>query len=175
MKDASDTIDGESGGSCVIEAVTNERSLEAARALIRAHFVAHAEAHGPSQIATVIERLPAPYLPPEGGLWVAWFDGEAAGCVALQPIAPRVGEVKRMYVRPASRRKGIARALAVHVIEQARLRGYELLRLGTLASMEPAQSLYTSLGFTPIPAYRSVEFGTTLFYELDLSRSTGPA
>jgi carbonic anhydrase len=54
------------------------------------------------------------------------------------------------------------------VIDEARKRGYQRLRLGTLSSMLPAQNLYTSMGFIPIAPYRKIEFGDTLFYELDL-------
>lgn len=152
----------------MIELVSDERSIAAARALIREHFDAHSEAHTPAQIDSVIERLPAPYVPPAGGLWIAWEDGEAAGCVGLQPLSPGMCEMKRMYVRPLSRGKGIARALGLHVIDEARARGYERLRLGTLTTMQPAQKLYASLGFRPIEPYRNEEFGTTVFYELDL-------
>lgn len=155
----------------MIEAVSDERSLAAVRELIREHFDAHAEGHGPAEVDGVIERLPAPYVPPDGGLWISWQDGEAAGCVALQRLSPRVGEVKRMYVRPAKRGQGIARALGELVIAEARVRGYERLRLGTLRTMVPAQNLYASLGFVPIDPYRDVEFGDTLFYELDLTGS----
>jgi putative acetyltransferase len=157
----------------LIELVSDERSIAAARALIREHFDAHSEAHTPAQINSVIERLPAPYVPPDGGLWIAWHDGDAAGCVALQPLSPGMCEMKRMYVRPLSRGKGIARALGLHVIDEARARGYERLRLGTLTTMQPAQNLYASLGFRPIEPYRNEEFGTTVFYELDLT-STPP-
>lgn len=153
----------------MIESAADPRSLAAARDLIREHFEAHSEAHDPSQISAIIDKLPSPYVPPGGGLWVAWDGNEAVGCVALQPIADDVGEVKRMYVRPEHRGKGIARALAYHVIDEARSRRYARLRLGTLASMRPAQNLYLSLGFVPIDPYRNFEFGTTLFYELDLN------
>ena len=151
-----------------IHEVSDERSLAAARALIREHFEAHSEAHGPSQIDAIIEKLPDPYVAPSGGLWVAWVEGEAVGCVALQRQSPDAGEVKRMYVRPANRGDGIARKLAHRVIAEARQRGYDKLRLGTLSTMQPAQNLYTSLGFVAVPPYRAIEFGDTLFYELDL-------
>lgn len=160
------------GHGPLIEAVSDGRSLAAARALIREHFEAHSEAHTPAQIEAVIDKLPAPYVPPTGGLWIAWQDGEAAGCVALQALSSDTGEVKRMYVRPECRGKGIARALGNLVIDEARSRGYSRLRLGTLETMQPAQNLYTSLGFVPIAAYRNVEFGTTKFFELDLTRTT---
>jgi ribosomal protein S18 acetylase RimI-like enzyme len=55
------------------------------------------------------------------------------------------------------------------VISEAKTRGYQKLRLGTLSTMQPAQNLYTSLGFLPVPPYRAIEFGDTLFFELDLS------
>ena len=154
--------------SLSIHAVSDERSLNAAKALIREHFKAHSEAHDPSQIDAIIAKLPDPYVPPLGGLWVAWIEGEAVGCVALQPQSPDAGEVKRMYVRPANRGDGIARKLAHMIIDEARARGYSTLRLGTLSTMQPAQNLYTSLGFVPVPPYRAIEFGDTLFYELDL-------
>ena len=151
-----------------IHAVSDERSLNAAKSLIREHFEAHSEAHDPSQIDAIVEKLPDPYVPPKGGLWVAWIGEEAVGCVALQQQSPDAGEVKRMYVRPANRGDGIARKLAHLVISEAKTRGYQKLRLGTLSTMQPAQNLYTSLGFLPVPPYRAIEFGDTLFYELDL-------
>ncbi|MBA2687459.1 MAG: GNAT family N-acetyltransferase [Gemmatimonadaceae bacterium] len=153
-----------------IEDVITESDMVDVRGLIRAHVEAHSEAHSVESVAALIAALPAPYTPPLGGLWIAREDSEAAGCAALQPILPGTGEVKRMYVRPEFRKRGIARALAQHVIAEARERGYTKLRLGTLKSMVPAQQLYTSLGFRPVPAYRPIEFGDTLFYELSLDK-----
>ena len=104
----------------MIAPVTDERSLAAARALIRAHFEAHSQVHDPAEIRAVIDRLPAPYVPPSGGLWVSWEGDLATGCVALQPLSEETGEVKRMYVNPSFRGRGIARALAKLVIDEAR-------------------------------------------------------
>jgi len=70
----------------------------------------------------------------------------------------RVAKVQRWAVSRSGR----------SVPRLARARGYDTLRLGTLATMRPAQALYASLGFREIPPYRSVEFGDTLFYELSL-------
>jgi GNAT superfamily N-acetyltransferase len=151
-----------------IKPLTDEGALAAAKELIRAHIEAHAEAHHEIDTAALLAALPAPYVPPEGGLWLAWDGLNALGCVALQPLTQGTAEVKRMYVRPASRGRGIARALAQRVVVEARALGYERLRLGTLTTMHAAQKLYTSLGFRPIPPYRAVEFGDTLFYELEI-------
>ncbi|HUQ99291.1 MAG TPA: GNAT family N-acetyltransferase [Gemmatimonadaceae bacterium] len=152
-----------------IHPVSGADALAAARTLIRAHVVAHSDAHGPDAVAVLLASLPAPYVPPGGGLWLAWDGGEAAGCIALQQLADGIGEIKRMYVRPESRGRGVARALVHRAIVEARALGYERLRLGTLTSMQAAQNLYAGLGFRRIEPYRQVEFGDTVFYELDLA------
>jgi ribosomal protein S18 acetylase RimI-like enzyme len=107
-------------------------------------------------------------VPPAGGLWLAWEGSAAAGCIAFQPQSPGIAEIKRMYVRPMSRGRGIARELAERAIVEARAVGYDRVRLGTLTTMLAAQKLYASLGFRPIAPYRAVEFGDTLFYELEI-------
>lgn len=151
-----------------IHPVSTADALAAARDLIREHLEANSHAHDAGSTAAKLAALPAPYVPPAGGIWLAWDGAEAAGCVALHALTPEIAEVKRMYVRPASRGRGIARELGERVIAEARELGYARLRLGTLTTMFAAQNLYSSLGFEPIPPYRSVEFGDTLFYELDL-------
>jgi GNAT superfamily N-acetyltransferase len=147
---------------------TDLPALADARALIRAHISAHSTAHDPASTSALVAALPAPYEPPGGGLWVAYRDGTPVGSVALQALGPTLGEVKRMYVEPAHRGHGAGRALVERVIEEARQRNYDTLRLGTLDTMRAAQGLYKSFGFREIAPYRAVEFGDTLFYELSL-------
>jgi putative acetyltransferase len=142
-------------------------TLDDARVLIRAHC---STALDPAATEAIVAALPSPYISPHGGLWVAYIDEAPAGSAALRQHEPGIGEVKRMFVAPDHRRLGVARALLMHVIEQARARGFKRLRLGTLTTMHAAQSLYESEGFYSIPAYRSIEFGDTAFYELELSR-----
>jgi ribosomal protein S18 acetylase RimI-like enzyme len=74
-----------------------------------------------------------------------------------------------MYVDAAWRGIGAGRALLERVIESARERGYQKLRLGTLRDMIAAQALYQSLGFVPIERYREDEMIDTCFFELDLA------
>src|ERR1700687_5402525 len=147
---------------------TSLPALADARALVRAHILAHSTVHDPASTAAVVAALPAPYEPPGGGLWVARQDGLAVGCVALHTLGPNIGEIKRMYVEPAHRGRGVGHALLARAIEEARRRNHYTLRLGTLATMHAAQGLYRSFGFREIAPYRSVEFGDTLFYELSL-------
>ena len=118
-----------------------------------------------------VARLPGEYAPPDGRLLLALDDGAPAGCVALRKIGPGTFEMRRMYVRPAVRRQGIARGLADKCIEEARKEGGRSLRLYTLPSMQEAIRLYRSLGFKEIAAYGEHVIGEAIYMELGLTTS----
>src|SRR6202011_4607454 len=63
--------------------------------------------------------LPGDYAPPDGRLLVAEYQGQLAGCVALHKLASEVCEMKRLYLRPQLRGRGVGRALAETVIAEA--------------------------------------------------------
>jgi ribosomal protein S18 acetylase RimI-like enzyme len=115
-----------------------------------------------------LATLPGGYAPPDGRLLVTWDGAEAAGCVALRWFAQGIGEMKRLYVRPAWRGTGLGRALAETVIAEARTAGYTTLRLDTLPTMITAQRLYRALGFREIPAYRNNPIHGSSYMELSL-------
>ncbi len=123
-----------------------------------------------------VEReLAAPadeYGPPGGTALLGFLDGLPVGCAGLRPLAPpQVAELKRMYVRPEARRRGLGRELAAAAIASARRLGYSRVRLDTLAEMKEAAQVYRSLGFVEIPPYRHNPLATARFYELELSGS----
>jgi len=93
-----------------------------------------------------LERLRAPEIT----FWSAWEGDLLLGCGALLELEARHGEVKSMRTPEARRRTGAGRALLMHIIEEARSRGYERLSLetGSMAAFEPAHRLYESAGFT---------------------------
>jgi GNAT superfamily N-acetyltransferase len=102
-----------------------------------------------------VAGLPGKYAPPAGELTLACAPaGDALGCVALRPLAgTTICEMKRLYVRPAARGRGIGAALVTAVIGCAQELGYAQMRLDTLAGMQDALALYKRFGFLEIPAY----------------------
>ena len=97
------------------------------------------------------------FLPPNGCLLLAAVDGMVAGCACMRRIGPDVGELKRMYVRPAYRGQGIGRSLLVAVLEQAHNARYSRVRLDSARFMKEAHTLYASAGFREIGAYPESE------------------
>jgi putative acetyltransferase len=152
-----------------IRAALDGIDIAEVRRLVLTHAAARATTPGVEYMRADAERMPGPYVPPRGGLWLAVHDGIGIGCVALRPLDEDAAEVKRMFVDEAWRGRGVGRALMETLVAVARERGYATLRLGTLADMTAAQGLYASLGFRPVERYRPDELVHTLFYELPLA------
>jgi GNAT superfamily N-acetyltransferase len=103
-----------------------------------------------------LAELPGKYVPPDGRLLIAIQYAETAGCVALRKIDRGICEMKRMWIRPEFRGKGIGRALAETVIDEARKIGYTRMCLDTGKFMKEAPALYRSLGFKDIEPYYEI-------------------
>jgi putative acetyltransferase len=116
-----------------------------------------------------LAELPGDYAPPDGRLLLALYEGELAGCVALHKLQSEICEMKRLYLRPELRGKGLGRALAENIISEARRIGYKRMRLDTVEpAMKDAVAMYRRLGFKEIAAYRANPMPGTLYMELEL-------
>jgi len=110
--------------------------------------------HSPDRIVDVAGLLEPPQY-----LYLAEIDGRPAGTCGLKRITPEVAEIKRMYVDPDQRGRGIGRALLERVIDDARAAGYRTLQLETAIWMSEAHTLYGRCGFVDAPPFPDPEFG----------------
>ena len=109
------------------------------------------------------------YGPPAGVLLLALWEGEAAGCIALQPLpTPGDCEMKRLYVRAGYRRYGIGRILVDALLEEARRRNYTHMKLDTLQRLQPAIRLYEQYGFVHIAPYYANPIDDVVYMEKKL-------
>jgi GNAT superfamily N-acetyltransferase len=101
-------------------------------------------------------------------------DGTALGCGALRALGDGVAEVKRMYVVPAARGRGVSHAVLGALEDAARERGWTTLRLETGPRQPEAIGLYTSAGYGPVEAFGAYvgdpDAEESLFFERVLDR-----
>jgi GNAT superfamily N-acetyltransferase len=98
-------------------------------------------------------------LRPPGGAYVVGFDGEqAVAGGGVRHLADGVGEIKRMFVRPAARSRGVAGALLAELEDTARALGYDVVRLDTGPKQVHALSLYRRAGYVEVPRYNENPF-----------------
>ncbi|MGC2290117.1 MAG: GNAT family N-acetyltransferase [Thermoplasmata archaeon] len=125
---------------------------------------------GIGQIDEQIARLPGPYGPPRGEVLLALAKGAVAACGALRELEPKVGEIKRIYVRADHRGPGFGPRLTRALLRRARELGYERVRVDTLPTMFAAIQFYQALGFVPIPAYWPHPVPGALFFEYTVGK-----
>ncbi|MEU3455961.1 GNAT family N-acetyltransferase [Micromonospora sp. NPDC006766] len=118
------------------------------------------------EVATLVEAQQRELRDADGGLpgqatvthddiryLVAVVSGQAVACGGLQSLDADTGELKRMYVRPAYRGRGIARHLLAALEELAHRQGHTMVCLETGRYLPAAIGLYRSCGYQPIPVY----------------------
>ena len=116
--------------------------------------------------ADEMASLPVPYAGPRGCLLLALQKESAVGVVALKSLSGETAEIKRLYVDPAARGKGLGRRLAERAIAAARCKRYQQVRLDThRPSMAAAMTLYRQLGFVEIAPYGPNPGGMFGFFE----------
>jgi GNAT superfamily N-acetyltransferase len=102
----------------------------------------------PRVLRAECEDLAGVYSPP-GTLLLAYAGDAPAGCVGLVDRGDHTAEVKRLYVRPAFRGAGIARALMSAIHSRAAELGFTTLLLDVMVSRVPVIEFYRRLGYTP--------------------------
>jgi len=131
----------------IVEADAPAR-IDAARSLLRAYAAGEPDGLCFADFGAEAAGLPGAYAPPAGRLLLALAGDAAAGCVGLAPgrVAGEA-EMRRLYVVPGERGKGVGRALADAALAAARAAGYRAVALETREHMAAARALYQRLGF----------------------------
>lgn len=116
-----------------------------------------------------INDLQKQYSRPEGVLFLAYDDNDlAVGCVGLRKLEKTVCELKRMFIKPEGRGKGLGSLLVEKCIEIGIELGDSKIRLDTLSSMHAAIRAYEKAGFYEIESYRFNPFDEAKYYERGL-------
>lgn len=115
-----------------------------------------------------LEHLEKKYGLPEGRLYLAYSDGELAGCIGMKKIDTENCEMKRLYVKPQFRGKKIGEILIRQIIDDARDIGYRYMLLDTLPFCESAIYIYKKYGFYEIECYNDSPLETSIYMKMDL-------
>jgi putative acetyltransferase len=139
--------------------VSSPGEVEAVRALFREYRQAvGVDLWFGSAFQRELDSLPEPYAAPSGRLLLAREGDELAGCAAVRALAPGTVEVRRVWVRRAFRKRGVARQLIEALLAWARQAGFATARLEVLSVMRQADVLFRGMGFAPIPDDRQNPF-----------------
>lgn len=112
--------------------------------------------------------LPTMYGPPKGELWLVRDGATWVGCTALRQLDEATCELKRMYLQPAYRGRGLADQLMQTALETARNLGYQSMKLDSLRRLEPALRLYQRYGFQEIAPYNFNPEEDVVYFEKQL-------
>lgn len=122
--------------------------------MAKSEYGVDAESETEEGLSTSLDEL----LAPPASLYLAELDGSAVGLGGVKSVTPDVAEIKRMYVRPSARGRGIGRALLAWLVEDARALGARSVRLESAGFMVEAHTLYRSFGFAAIEPFAGREF-----------------
>ena len=162
-----------------IRFVQVEEGDEAGLDHVRRLFRAYAEEYAGSIGATLcfqgfeaeLAGLPGRYAAPSGCLILAMEEDRAAGCVAMRDLGDGACEMKRLYVAPEYRGRGLGRALVEEILRRAERAGYERMMLDTVPDMPEAIALYRSFGFVDTAPYWSCPVEHTVYMAKELSKA----
>jgi GNAT superfamily N-acetyltransferase len=108
------------------------------------------------------------YGPPRGKLLLAYYYNEPAGCIALQWLEDGICEMKRLYVKPEFRERGIGDKLITEIVNCAKEMGYKKMLLDSLERLKAAHRLYMKYGFENTPAYYHNPLTNVIYMEKNL-------
>jgi len=141
-------------GATAIITVAGGEDLDLVRGLLRQYAASLPFDLAYQDFEGELAGLPAPYVAPLGTMLLAKFGAVPTAVAGLKPLAAGVAEIKRLYVVPEARGRGIGQRLLRRLLDQACQMRYRTVRLDShRPTMGAAISIYRRLGFTEIPPY----------------------
>jgi putative acetyltransferase len=161
-----------------LEDAEGSEALDLARGLFRSYAAEFADSIAETLCFQGFEAevagLPGRYAPPSGCLLLAMQEDVPAGCVALRDLGDGTCEMKRLYVAPAYRGRGVGRLLVEEVVRRAGRMGYRRMVLDTFPEMAGALALYREHGFVETAPYWGHPAGRAVFLERPLGDEGTP-
>lgn len=106
------------------------------------------------------------YSKPDGAFYILYCNSKPAGCIGIRRFDQTRCEMKRMYVRPEFRGRGLGNILVQQVISTSRNLNYSAILLDTNIEMDQAIIIYKRTGFRQIDPYCINENNNPVFMEL---------
>jgi putative acetyltransferase len=151
-----------------IEEVNSPGQLLTVKALLEEYWNSLGFDRGTFSFGEELDSLPGAYVRPHGRLAMAILSGEAVGCIALRQFDVHSCEMKRLFVRPSARGRGIAQNLLEWLVSEARSEGYSVMLADTLPRMGAALQLYERFGFKRIEPYSPTPTPGAIYLQIKL-------
>lgn len=145
-----------------------QEDMDTVRALFRQYVTELDEDLGFQGFEEELQKLPGEYSWPSGSLYLAWADGQPAGCIAMRRIDDTTCEMKRLYVQPEYRGYRLGRHLVRTIIASARAHNYQVMKLDSLKRLKSAYNLYKSFGFQETSPYTYNPLPEAVYMQLTL-------
>ena len=118
------------------------------------------ELYGRIDVPGAPTATPTDFSPPGGGFVVLVDEGRAVAGGVIKRLDDDACEIKRMYVLPEARGRGLGRALLIALEDEARRLGYAIARLDTGPQQPGAQRMYEDAGYRPIGNFNANPFAS---------------
>jgi len=116
--------------------------------------------YGRIDVPQAPSATPADFAPPGGSFLIGYEDGEPVCVGGIKRLPDGACEIKRMYVVPQARGRGVARELLEALEDEARSLGYELARLDTGPQQPHAERMYRAAGYAEIGNFNANPFAS---------------
>jgi GNAT superfamily N-acetyltransferase len=137
-----------------------DASVSPASDLLEAMIVELTPLYGRIDVPEAPSAGPEDFSPPGGSLLVGFEDGQAICCGGVKPLPDGACEIKRMYVVPEVRGRGVAKALLVALEDEARALVYAVARLDTGPHQPHAERMYRAAGYADVENFNANPFAS---------------